>query len=50
MFLPHSRLKQGHKYTLAPGLYIWYVWPGFGARSAVNYGDLLGSRTFQIVL
>ncbi|CAN5216581.1 hypothetical protein BH18ACT12_BH18ACT12_10580 [soil metagenome] len=40
---------QGRKYTLTPGLYQWYVWPGFGARSAVNYGELLGTRTFRIV-
>jgi len=40
---------QGRKYTLKPGLYQWYVWPGFGARSAVDYGELLGTRTFRIV-
>ena len=27
----------------------WYVWPGFGARSAVDYGELMGFRTFRIV-
>ena len=40
---------QGRKYTLKPGLYHWYVWPGFGARSAVDYGELLGTRTFRII-
>lgn len=40
---------QGRKYTLKPGLYHWYVWPGFGARSAVDYGELVGTRTFRIV-
>jgi hypothetical protein len=25
------------------------VWPGYGARSAVDYGELMGSRTFRIV-
>lgn len=39
----------GRKYTLKPGLYSWYVFPGYGARSAVHYGDLMGSRTFRIV-
>jgi hypothetical protein len=40
---------QGHKYKLTPGVYRWYVWPGFGARSAVDYGDMLGFSSFQIV-
>ncbi|MFL6020800.1 MAG: HYR domain-containing protein [Gaiellaceae bacterium] len=40
---------QGHNYTLAPGVYRWYVWPGFGARAAVDYGEMLGFSSFQIV-
>jgi flavin reductase (DIM6/NTAB) family NADH-FMN oxidoreductase RutF len=40
---------EGRKYTLKPGLYQWYVWPGYGARSAVLYGEMLGSRSFRIV-
>ena len=36
-------------YTLKPGVYTWFVWPGYGPRSDVNYGSLMGSRTFQIV-
>ncbi len=40
---------QGHTYKLTPGVYRWYVWPGFGARSAVDYGDVLGFSSFQIV-
>jgi hypothetical protein len=39
----------GKKYALRPGLYTWYVWPGYGARTAVDYGELMGSRTFRIV-
>jgi HYR domain len=39
----------GHKYTLSRGTYRWYVWPGFGARANVDYGDMLGFSTFQIV-
>jgi hypothetical protein len=39
----------GRKYTLKPGLYTWFVWPGYGARSAVNYGKLMGTRTFRII-
>jgi hypothetical protein len=40
---------QGHTYKLSPGVYRWYVWPGFGARKAVDYGEMLGFSTFQIV-
>jgi HYR domain-containing protein len=39
----------GKRRTLKPGLYTWFVWPGFGERSAANYGQLLGSSTFQVV-
>jgi len=37
------------KYTLKPGIYTWYVWPGFGPRSAAEYGPLVGSSTFTVV-
>jgi hypothetical protein len=40
---------QGRSYALTPGTYRWYVWPGFGARANVDYGELLGFRTFEIV-
>jgi hypothetical protein len=40
---------EGRKYTLKPGVYTWFVWPGYGARSAVDYGGVMGSRTFRIV-
>jgi hypothetical protein len=40
---------QGHTYKLSRGVYRWYVWPGFGARKAVDYGEMLGFSTFQIV-
>jgi hypothetical protein len=40
---------QGHAYKLSRGVYRWYVWPGFGARKAVDYGEMLGFSTFQIV-
>jgi hypothetical protein len=47
--LKRSWKYQGHAYKLTPGVYRWYVWPGFGARSAVDYGDMLGFSSFQIV-
>jgi hypothetical protein len=31
----------GHTYKLTAGRYRWYVWPGYGPRSAHRYGRLL---------
>jgi hypothetical protein len=39
---------EGHAYRLSPGTYRWYVWPGFGKRSASKYGKLVGTRTFVV--
>lgn len=38
----------GRRYRLAPGAYIWYVWPGLGARADVKYGPMLGSASFTV--
>jgi hypothetical protein len=38
----------GRTYRLTPGTYRWYVWPGFGQRSANRYGKLVGTRTFVV--
>jgi hypothetical protein len=40
---------EGHRYRLAPGRYRWFVWPGFGKRSAGRYGHKIGSGTFVVV-
>jgi hypothetical protein len=40
---------QSRKYGLTPGIYRWYVWPGFGRRDDVDYGELLGFSSFQII-
>jgi hypothetical protein len=40
---------QGRSYTLGPGVYRWYVWPGFGQRSRARYGAVLGESTFVVV-
>jgi hypothetical protein len=49
-FLLHRNWRfDGRAYRLTPGTYRWYVWPGFGLRSANRYGKLLGSRTFVMV-
>jgi hypothetical protein len=47
--VPSSWRYRGASYRLTPGRYRWYVWPGFGARSAARYGRLLGQSTFVIV-
>ena len=38
-----------HTFTLRPGVYTWYVWPGLGARADVRYGELLGRSSFVVV-
>jgi hypothetical protein len=48
------RLRSSWRYRnrdrhLAPGLYRWYVWPGYGDRRRHRYGKLLGQREFRIV-
>jgi hypothetical protein len=36
----------GRVRRLTLGRYVWYVWPGFGPRSANRYGALLGQSQF----
>ena len=40
--LPRRWVYQGHHYRLRPGVYHWYVWPGFGLLAHANYGRMLG--------
>ncbi len=47
--LPTHWSYANHSYTLKPGVYTWYVWPGIGARADVKYGDLLGRSSFIVV-
>lgn len=44
--LPRSWIFNGRRYRLRPGVYRWYVWPGFGSLSADRYGRLLGASSF----
>lgn len=46
--LRRTWLYKGRRYRLRPGLYRWYVWPGFGRISAARYGRPLGSSTFVV--
>jgi hypothetical protein len=50
---PRYRLQRRWSYggrlrRLTRGRYVWYVWPGYGRRSAARYGDLIGRRAFRI--
>jgi hypothetical protein len=38
----------GHMYRLSPGIYHWFVWPGYDLPAANRYGKLVGSRTFVV--
>lgn len=39
---------KGKHRRLVPGTYHWYVWPGFGSRSAERYGPRLGGSSFRV--
>jgi hypothetical protein len=38
----------GRTYQLAAGRYRWYVWPGYGPRSAHRYGRLLAKGAVAV--
>jgi hypothetical protein len=38
----------GRRHRLADGTYRWYLWAGYGKRSAHHYGNLLGQRSFVV--
>jgi hypothetical protein len=46
--LRRTWMFNGRRYRLRPGVYRWYVWPGYGRISASHYGALLGSSTFVV--
>jgi hypothetical protein len=46
--LPRRWHYGGRRFSLTPGVYRWYVWPGLGDRADLNYGPLLGMQTFSI--
>jgi len=39
---------EGSKRKLSPGVYRWFVWPGFGKRKNSNFGKLVGSGTVVV--
>jgi hypothetical protein len=44
--LPRSWVYHGKRFRLHRGVYRWYVWPGFGTRSANKYGGMVGRSSF----
>ncbi len=38
----------GRAFSLLPGSYRWFVWPGFGPRREARYGKPLGSGSFVV--
>jgi len=34
--------------SLTPGEYLWFAYPGYGARSEARFGPLAGSGTFTL--
>jgi hypothetical protein len=47
--LPSRWVYNRRHEQLVPGVYRWFVWPGFGRQIAKNYGALLGESTFTVV-
>ena len=48
-FRLHTRWAyHGKTRRLSPGVYTWYVWPGFGAKAKARYGKLIGASTFTV--
>jgi hypothetical protein len=39
---------KGKTFTLLPGHYRWYVWPGFGSISSHRYGNRIGRSSFRV--
>jgi hypothetical protein len=47
--LRRAWLYKGRRYRLRPGVYRWYVWPGYGRISAARYAKRpLGSSSFVV--
>jgi hypothetical protein len=47
--LTRSWTYRGLAHHLTAGRYRWYVWPGYGRRSAKRYGRLIGASSFVVV-
>ena len=47
--LRRSWQHEGRMFRLRPGVYTWYVWPGFGTLAKPRFGKLLGQSSFRVV-
>jgi hypothetical protein len=47
--LRRSWRYQGRTFRLRPGVYTWFVWPGFGTLAKPRFGKLLGQSSFRVV-
>ncbi|HMC71429.1 MAG TPA: HYR domain-containing protein, partial [Mycobacteriales bacterium] len=39
---------EGKAYSLVPGKYRWFVFPGFGPRGRRHFGPAIGTSTFEV--
>jgi hypothetical protein len=46
--LPRTWSYNGGRHTLAAGVYRWFVWAGYGPRTARRYSPVLGWSTFVV--
>jgi hypothetical protein len=46
--VPSTSVKHGPQARLSPGRYLWFVYPGFGAKPARQYGALAGSGVLVV--
>jgi hypothetical protein len=46
--LRRSWQHEGRTFRLRPGVYTWYVWPGFGTLAKPRFGKLLGQSSFRV--
>ena len=46
--LTRSWQHGGRTFRLKPGVYTWYVWPGFGTLASPRFGKLLGQSSFRV--
>ena len=47
--LRRSWQHEGRTFRLRPGVYTWYVWPGYGTLAKPRFGKLLGQSSFRVV-
>jgi len=46
--VPNNWSRDGVEGRLLPGRYLWFVYPGFGAKASRQYGKLAGNGSFVV--